>query len=301
MGELCKAMERSYPLKPWWDPSMANLWKPPHRSSLGKEPLTESIYKHVGFYIFFLCACYRDKASTVCELYCRKDTTFHPKHFQIVAGVICRVAGDGGRSWGAQLGQSLFRVMLECCTHSVLGCLWAVLRVSWLTWAPQGWGEPNSAHLPGAASVFAGWGGEANWCMSWGAAVSKRLPWFFCLVFLLWTRLHGDSLAARIEEKWGLVLQTGEVLSHLRHWTCGVPSAKAAFTDSDTNSSSSGALWECSRMGAASPTTPWGSAAFHLQKGAVVLQSWERWEDNILLVQLEGETWTGHVNSSRQS
>lgn len=165
-------MERSYPLKPWWDPSTAILWKPPHRSSLGKEQFTESIYKHVGFYIFFLCACYRDKASTFCELYCRKDTMFPLKDFQILAGVTCRVAkaAGGGRNWRGtappDMG-NLFRVTLEGCTHNLLGCLWAseqlwgypgwpglpspLLVAAGQHQAAEGWKGPNPAHLPGAA------------------------------------------------------------------------------------------------------------------------------------------------------
>lgn len=97
MGGTCQSHGKELPTKALVRSKHGNPLKTSHRSSLGKEHFTESIHKHVGFYIFFLCACYRDKASTFCELYCRKDTTFHLKDFQIVAGIICGVeAGAGG-------------------------------------------------------------------------------------------------------------------------------------------------------------------------------------------------------------
>ncbi|KAL2301758.1 hypothetical protein Nmel_011154 [Mimus melanotis] len=55
-----------------------------------------------------------DKASAVCELYCRKDTTFHPKDFQIVAGVAedADTSRDPERG-GCALNMASWRV--SCC------------------------------------------------------------------------------------------------------------------------------------------------------------------------------------------
>lgn len=128
------------------------------------------------FWVFF-CACCREKASTFCELYCRKDAAFHLKDFWTVAHVICVVAGGQGCRWkpktirwssGNEAGEPHTRTVLRAPVYAAednLGDLGSPDLLPWLqgsTWQLRGQWGPNPAHLSLVAYMFAGWGDEAK-------------------------------------------------------------------------------------------------------------------------------------------
>lgn len=187
------------------------------------------------FWVFF-CACCREKASTFCELYCRKDAAFHLKDFWTVAHVICVVAGGQGCRWkpktirwssGNEAGEPHTRTVLRAPVYAAednLGDLGSPDLLPWLqgsTWQLRGQWGPNPAHLSLVAYMFAGWGDEAK-----PVCVLKSLQlaglqmgsstvgdaWLFLLLVLqappqilneeivvLWTRIHGEMSSVLLQ------------------------------------------------------------------------------------------------------
>lgn len=178
-------MERSYPLKPWWDPSTAILWKLLTDPALAKSSSLRASINTWGFISSFCVLVTETKHQHFVNFIAGK-TTFHLKDFQIVAGVICGVASGQGCRWrqiiprrsasaqelgGAQPLQTWVGFVQG--DTGVLHTQFAVLPLSsclqcWGCpgWpglpsplimavgqyqAAEGWWGPNPAHLPVAA------------------------------------------------------------------------------------------------------------------------------------------------------